>query len=144
MDARTSVFLTICMWVQHLAAYGSLSFFILENVAGICSKRKGENTFFADWMQSELLTLLPAGWSIRCVQHNSFFTGSPQWRPRVFFIGTSGALTATRRLRRICHKPPMKYLPVRLLDWIDLVPKPSDVASLTTRLEIGGWVGVEV
>ena len=101
LGSRSSVFVAICKWISYLAEHGRLSFFILENVAWILTKRKAESRSFADWLVDELCHDLPDGWSIQIVPHSSAKCLLPQSRPRVLFVGTAPCLRSTRRLRRI-------------------------------------------
>ena len=143
LDSRSSVFVTVCAWILHLSTNGHLCFFILENVAGITSKRKGDDQSFADWFMEEMYKDLPQGWSIRVVRHNSSKCLLPQSRPRVFFVGTSAALTSGRRLRRISSQPPLSWPAVDLLEFLDPVPKEEDWASLSVRQQVNLMTNLE-
>ena len=134
MDSRSCVFLTVCAWIIHCARHGKLSFCIVENVAGILNKRsRDDGTSFGEWFQHELLAELPTGWTMRAVSANSINAGLPQSRPRVFFVGASPVLTATRRLRRILTHPPLRLPRVPLAQFIDMVAAPEDEQKLSTR-----------
>jgi len=51
---------------------------------------------FAEWLvehiNQELQKIGIDGWQIEIKHHNSKHCGLPQWRPRVFFVGTSSAM----------------------------------------------------
>jgi site-specific DNA-cytosine methylase len=135
-DVRSCVFLTVCAWIIHLAVHGDLTWFVLENVEGITSKRKHDSASFADWFLAEMMRDLPSGWSIRVVPHNSRMCLLPQSRPRVFFVGISESLQSTRRLRRISSQPPFAWPPVKLIDFLDLQPCATDWERLSTRQQV--------
>ena len=106
VDPRTSVFFTVARWILHLAEFGSLSFWIIENVCGIRKRRSGEQSF-GDWFIAEMKSAMPHGWEVTFLEHNSIDCCVPQSRPRVFFIGTSGSLRTSPRQRRILSAPLM-------------------------------------
>ena len=62
MDARASVFVTVAMWILHLAHHGSLTWWVLENVSGIRKRRRGDTQSFAEWFLDEMSAALPTGW----------------------------------------------------------------------------------
>ena len=111
LDARSSVFVAVCHWILYLARHGRVSFYILENVKGILSKRKRSGCSFADWFTSEMQTSMPE-WHISVVQHNSRQCLTAQSRPRVFFVGTAPCLRSSRRLQRLVEQPPMSWPPL--------------------------------
>jgi site-specific DNA-cytosine methylase len=136
MDARASVFVTVAMWVLHLAHHGSLTWWVLENVSGIRKRRRGEPQSFADWFLEEMLPALPTGWRIDVVEHNSCWCLLPQSRPRVFFIGTSDALRQTPLQRRLLSTPPLSRPRVDIIHFLDHRPSPEDWGTLTLRQQV--------
>ena len=136
LDWRSAVFVTICSWICHLAIRGQLKFWIIENVAGITTKRKCDDTSFAQWFVQEMYKDLPCGWEIRTVPHNSKNCLLPQSRPRVFFIGTAPCLRTTRRLQRILCQPPLSFPQVDILNFLDDVQSEGDYSSLSVKQQV--------
>lgn len=135
-DVRSSVFLTICVWILHLSRKGCLWFFVLENVMGVTKRKAGCELSFGKWIMNELQSELGVDWRIRAVQGNSSDCGLPQSRPRVFIIGTCPQLHSTRRLDRISLQPPLVRPKVSLLSFLDMQQSPHDWDQLTVRQQV--------
>ena len=136
MDARASVFVTVAMWILHLVHHGNLTWWVLENVSGIRKRRRGETKSFAEWFLDEMGPELPTGWRIDVVEHNSCECLLPQSRPRVFFIGTSGALRQTPLQRRLLSTAPLSRPRVDIIHFLDPSPSTEDWYALTLRQQV--------
>ena len=136
MDARASVFVTVAMWILQLAHHGTLTWSVLENVSGIRKRRRGETKSFAEWFLDEMGPELPTGWRIDVVEHNSCECLLPQSRPRVFFIGTSGALRQTPLQRRLLSTAPLSRPRVDIIHFLDPSPSTEDWYALTLRQQV--------
>ena len=119
------------MWVRHLAEYGALSFFVLENVVGIMHKRKGAETRFIEWMLSEPSSCLPRGWQVEAIKANAINCGLPQNRQRVFFVGVSPRLRASPYGRRVLREGAPDIPQPPLLNFLDEKRCDSDYEQLT-------------
>lgn len=136
MDARSSVFVSVCLWIIHLATHGKLAWFILENVAGILKRKRGENTTFADWFMAEMARDLPTGWEVLLHQHNSKQCLLPQSRPRCFFVGTAPRMRSTPFQRRVLSAAPRSWPDVDIISFLDQVAAPDDWDELSLRQKI--------
>ena len=136
IDPRSSVFLQVAQWIVHLARFGRLSFWIIENVCGIRKRKNGDASSFADWFIEGMKSEMPDGWEVQTVEHNSIDCCVPQSRPRVFMIGTSGAMRASPRQRRILAAPRVRSPPVDIASFLDPIESPGDLDALTTRQQI--------
>ena len=124
-------FFTVILWVLHLAEHGALSFFVLENVAGIMFKRKGAETSFGQWVLSEFRSCLPRGWEVDAIRLNSINCGLPQNRDRVFFVGTSPSLRAAPYERRVLREAAPLITQPPLLSFLDATRCDTDYEQLT-------------
>ena len=136
MDSRSCVFVCVCTWISWLSTHGCLKFFILENVSGILSKRKGHAQSFSDWILAGLRDMLPQGWTVSVVTHNDADCLLPQNRSRVFMKGVGPELQSTRRLRHLCSQPPRSFPRVNLIDYLDLALSDDDWFQLTLRQQL--------
>jgi hypothetical protein len=136
LDQRSSVFVTVCLWILHLVKFGRLSWFILENVPGIRKRKKGVATSFADWFLSEMSSELPDGWRVTVVEHNSMHCLLPQSRDRVFFVGTAPRLRQTALQRRVLDAAPFKHPSVDILHFLDQSSSDDDWGGLTLRQQV--------
>lgn len=80
-DPRSSVFVSVALWIIHLATHGNLMWFVIENVAGILKRKRGSSESFAEWFVREMLAQLVDGWEIDVRQYNSDKCLLPQSRP---------------------------------------------------------------
>ena len=86
-DKRSAVFLRIIQWIQSLVRRGLL-FFVLENVDGVCHRRKAVKKTPLHNILRLLKRKLPSGWQVDVWKCNSWVTA--QSRRRVYIIGHLG------------------------------------------------------
>lgn len=132
-DERSSVFAAVAKWILHLARYGQLKWWVIENVVGILRKRKGQSESFAEGFLQEMRRELGAGWHIKAVEANSINCLLPQHRPRVFFIGVSQDLLRTPRQQRIFQQPLKTWPQVNIEDFLERSRSDEDVNSLSVK-----------
>jgi len=134
LGSRSSVCMAIMRWISYLPRHGNLTWFVLENVPGILQKRKtSEESSFGDWFAQTMGHELSHGWNIDIVKHDSIYCRLPQNRARVFFVGTSGSLRATRRQRRILDSPLWTWPWCSIQAFLDKEPFQSDFESLSMK-----------
>ena len=136
MDSRSNVFISVALWILHLARRGRLAFWCVENVAGILRKRSGSGMSFGEWFVAEMDLNLPQGWLVQVHNHNSIDCLLPQSRPRVFFVGVAPSLQVSRFQKRLLWQPLLSWPRVRLTDFIDMEASPEDWAALTIRQQL--------
>jgi len=133
LDARSSVFVAVCMRILHLSRNGRLTRFIIENVSGVAKRKKGASASFAERSICEMMRDLPAGWHIEPIQHNSAQCLLPQSRPRCFFVGIAASLRATPFQRRVFSMAVPSWGEVDIVHFSSPVASPDDWRSLSLR-----------
>jgi site-specific DNA-cytosine methylase len=137
LDLRSAVYITVMHWIVHLAKHGTLSFFILENVVGMMTKRKtsGTETSFLDWAAQQLRIELPAGWEVAHRVCNAHDCQSPQSRRRVFLYGTAPSLRSTSFQRRVLKADLPDLPPVDIGLFLEEMSN-DDYKGLTPRQQV--------
>jgi len=132
LDPRSSIFVCVMHWAIYLATHGQLQFFVFENVMGILYKSKGMPPF-ADWVVTEFGKALPPGWTVEVRIHNAIDCRLPQNRRRVFIVGTSPRMRASRFQARILQQPLQNLLRMDITAVIDRESKPADFENCTLK-----------
>ena len=85
---------------MHLDRYGSLSFFVLENVVGASTRKRsaGHEDSFIAWFQAQLEKSLSRPWDIELKVLNAIDSSLPHFRPRIFLVGMVGKRRVIRFL----------------------------------------------
>ena len=136
LDNRSSVFVAVCTWIIHLATFGVLKFFVLENVEGIVRKRKQNSESFAEWFIRQILGDLPKGVEIKAQHANSIDFCLPQSGPRVLFVGTCGAMRRTSFQRRVLDMPLKTHERIDIIHFLDHEPNEQDFQRLSLRQQV--------
>lgn len=92
----------------------------------------------------QLRIALPPGWTVELKHHNALLCMLPQSRPRVFIIGTSPGMRATKFQARILDRQYPLLPLVRLLDFLDHERKDEDWAGLSLRQQANALAQLQV
>ncbi|MDX2362210.1 MAG: DNA cytosine methyltransferase [Crocinitomicaceae bacterium] len=84
-DPRNTLFVYFAKWVEKLEP----TFFVMENVAGILTKKNADNVKISDII---IQTFDKLGYEVSVWKINAADYGVPQSRERVFFVGSKDGL----------------------------------------------------
>ena len=135
-DVRSHVFVQVMIWIVYLAVNGRLCAFMIENVLGIATRKRGEEQSFAEWAIQELARSLPQGWEVSLKKADAIDCHLPQNRPRVFIIGTASGMRAQPFQRRVLRQPCPVLSRVDILGYLDRRRNDSDWADLPWRQQV--------